>query len=210
MTQLPTFPRNATDKPDALRAAGQIPAVMYGAGVETTNLAIPKDAFTRAWKEAGESTVVTLEGSFGKQQVLIHDVQYDARTSNAIHIDFLAVDAKHAVTVSVPLTFIDEAPGIKAGGALEKLSHEVEIEALPGDLPHELTVSLLSLTDIGTHIYAKDIKLPKGVTLVTSGDEVVALISAPHEEPEESSEPIDLSSIEVEKKGKKEETEDAE
>lgn len=204
MTNLPTFPRNNTDKLTAIRAVGQIPAVMYGSVKENSHLTVPVDAFERAWKAAGESTVVTLEGHFGKQQVLIHDVQTDALTGAVLHVDFLAVDAKHAVTVTVAIAFEGDAPAVKQGGALEKLSHEIEVEALPADLPHEVTVSLESLTEIGTHIYARDIKLPKGVTLVTSPEEVIALVSAPHEEEVESA-PTDLSTIEVEKKGKKEE-----
>lgn len=205
MTNLPTFPRNETDKLTAIRAVGQIPAVMYGAVKENAHLTVPVDAFERAWKTAGESTVVTLEGHFGKQQVLIHDVQTDPLSGAVLHVDFLAVDAKHAVTVSVGIAFVGDAPATKLGGTVEKLSHEIEVEALPADLPHEVTVSLESLTELGMHIYARDIALPRGVTLVTAPEEVIVLVSAPHEEKEEDSAPADLSSIEVEKKGKKEE-----
>jgi large subunit ribosomal protein L25 len=85
-----------------------------------------------------------------------------------------------------------------------KVLHEVEVRALPADLPHGFEVDVTSLATIDAQIHVKDIKLPKGVTMVTDGEEVVALIAAFKEETEEAP-VLDLDSIEVEQKGKKEE-----
>jgi large subunit ribosomal protein L25 len=86
--------------------------------------------------------------------------------------------------------------------------HEVEIKALPNDLPHGIEVDISVLENADSQIHASDLKLPKGVTLVTEAEEVVASISVAQEETEEAA-PVDLASIEVEKKGKKEEETEA-
>jgi large subunit ribosomal protein L25 len=106
-----------------------------------------------------------------------------------------------------PLVFEGVAPAIKElAGTLTKVLHEVEIEAKPADLPHELTVSIDSLVDFDAKVVAKDIKLPAGVTLITDPEEVVALVSEVKEEVEAA--PVDLSAIEISvEKGKKEEEE---
>jgi len=91
-------------------------------------------------------------------------------------------------------------------GSLVKVLHEIDIEALPKDLPHNIEVDVSGITTLEDLIHVKDIKLPKGVTLVTDGEDVVALVAAAKEEVEEVV--VDLSAIEVEKKGKKEDEEE--
>ncbi len=86
--------------------------------------------------------------------------------------------------------------------------HEIEVRALPNDLPHALVVDVTSLAEVDAQIHVRDIAVPKGVTFVTDGDEVVALIAAFKEEKEEEVVAPDLDSIEVEKKGKKEDGEE--
>jgi large subunit ribosomal protein L25 len=107
----------------------------------------------------------------------------------------------------VPLEFIGVSPAVKdLGGVLVKVLHEIEIEALPKDLPHSITVDISSLAQIDDHITAKDLSLAKGVTLVTKESDIVVLVSAVREEKEEEvPAAIDMDAIEVEKRGKKEE-----
>ena len=107
----------------------------------------------------------------------------------------------------VPFEFKGEAPAVKSGlGTLVKVMHEIEIEAKPKDLPHGIEVDVLRLKTLEDQIIVKDVTLPPGVTSITNGDEVIAMISAIREEEEEEVAPeADLSQIEVEKKGKKEE-----
>jgi large subunit ribosomal protein L25 len=188
-----------------------IPAVVYGARVENTSISVPSVAFEKVLKVAGESSTIVLEiegdGKTQKVDVLIHDLQVDPVKGFPIHVDFLAVDMNKTIQVTVPLEFTGTAQAEKDSlGVLVKVLHEVEIEALPKDLPHAITVDVTSLSSLGSQIHVKELTTPSGVTLITDGEEVVALIAAVKEEVEESA-PVDLSAIEVEKKGKKDDAE---
>jgi large subunit ribosomal protein L25 len=157
--------------------------------------------FKKAWKTAGESTVVSLEGDGIDADVLIHQVDLDPVTDVAIHADFYAIEKGKKLSVDVPLEFIGVAPAVKdLGAVLVKVLHEVEIEALPKDLPHTLQVDISSLVGFDSTLTAADIKLPAGVALKIKPEDVVASVYEPKEEVIEV--PVDLSAIEVEKKGK--------
>lgn len=193
-----------------LREAGNIPAVFYSKKVPSTPIAVPRAAFKKIWKDAGESSVVTL-GLDGKNiDVLIHDIAFDSVRDEPIHIDFYAVDKDTKVTVSVPLEFVGESAAVKnLGGTLVKVLHEIEVEGLPKDLPHDIKVDIGALETTESHITIADLALPNGVTAKNAADETVALITVQKEEVEEAPATVDLSAIEVEKKGKKEEDESA-
>ncbi len=188
-----------------LRALGRIPAVMYGAGREPQSLSVSARDFEKVWHVAGESSIVSIEGVGAAQNALIHDVTLDPVYGTPLHADFYAVRADQTVTVSVPLVFSGSAPAERElGGTLVKVLHELEIEALPKDLPHELTVDVSSLATFDDQLRVKDIVLPTGVSACVDADEVVALVQEVVEQTEESAAPVDLSTIEVEKKGKEE------
>lgn len=195
--------REAGKSVEALRKGGFIPSVLYGAGTTAQSISVSLAEFKRAWKEAGESSPVTLTIDGKEYATLIHDIQLDPVMGTPRHVDFLAIDLKKKVTVHVELEFTGIAPAIKDGlGSLVKVLHEVEIEALPTDLPHSLSVDISTLVDLEKQIHVRDIVVPNGVTILTSSDDVVALVAAAKEEKEEEV-PVDLSTIEVEQKGKK-------
>ncbi len=193
---------------EAERTAGWLPAVVYGSKTESVPVFVPLIDFKKILAEAGESTVITISGDGFKKEVLIHDVDYNPLTGAPIHVDFLAVDMNKPIKVHVELEFEGVAPAVKElGGALVKVMHELEVEALPKDLPHNLVVDISVLADFDSQILVKDIKLPAGVVTDTDPEEVVASISQAGEEVVEELAPVDLSAIEVEKKGKKEDEE---
>lgn len=219
MNKLTATMRSKADKLASIRSNGMVPAVVYGARVENTMVSVSSIDFEKILKVAGESSTIVLELKNDKEEVLpagktesvkkidvlIHEVQVDPIKGFPIHIDFLAIDMNKPVEVTIPIEFTGVAPAEKDGlGVLVKVMHEVEIEALPKDLPHNFSVDLSTLIALDDQIHVKSITLPKGVKMITDGEEVVALISAIKEEKEEAA-PIDLSAIEVEKKGKKEE-----
>lgn len=205
MFQIKATNRDISTKLDALRKTGFIPAVFYGAGKTTTSIQVNNVEFKKVWHKAGESSAVSITMPEGNIDALIHEVQTDAVTDEPIHIDFLAIDMKKKITVKVPLEFEGISGAVKSGaGNLVKVLHEIEIEALPKDLPHNLVVDISTLAGLENVVLVSDIKLPAGVTLVTHAEEVVASIVAQKEEVEETV-PVDLSAIEVEKKGKKDE-----
>ena len=198
--------RAATDKLSTLRKAGSIPAVFYGPKEASTSITLNEVEFVKAWKKAGESSIVALEADGETHDALIHEVDLHPVTGKVRHADFYIVEKGKKVQVNVPIHFEGIAPAIKElGGTLTKVLHEIEIEAKPADLPHNVTVSIESLVTFESQILAGDIKLPNGVTLVTGPEEVVVLVSAAKEEVEETA-PVDLSAIEISvEKGKKEE-----
>ncbi len=197
--------RDSNIKLDVLKKSGKIPAVFYGAGKNTTSISIGNIEFKKIWREAGESSAVVISTPNGNIDVLIHEVQVDPVTDEPIHVDFLAIDMKKKIRVKVPLIFEGVSNAVKSGiGNLVKVLHEIEIEALPKDLPHNLIVDISSLENIENQIFVSDIKLPNGIIAITSLNDIVASIVAQVEEKEEAA-PVDLSAIEVEKKGKKEE-----
>lgn len=200
--------RDNLTRADKIRKAGQIPAVFYGKKEASTSISIPKNDFLKAWKEAGESSVITLETPVGPKESLIQDVDLDPVTGVPRHADFYVFEKGHKVEVKLPIEFIGVSPAVKdQGGMLVKVLHEIKVEAMPKDLPHNIELDISVLANFGDQIIAKDIILPSGVELKEHLEEVIALVSAPREEKEEEEEaaPVDLESIEVEEKGKKEE-----
>lgn len=197
--------RDSKANNDKLRKAGHIPAVFYGKKEASTPITLRQSDFLKVWKEAGESSVVTLDTPNGSKESLIHDVELDPVTGTPRHADFYVFEAGHKVEVALPIEFVGVSPAVKdQGGILVKVMHELKIEAVPKDLPHNIEVDISGLAAFGDQILAKDVLLPKGVELKVSPEEVVALVSAPREEKEEEAAP-DLSTIEVsEERGKKE------
>ncbi len=189
------------------RKDGKLPVVAYGSGENAESLFVSQIDFLKLWKEAGETTMITLEAPDFKKDVLIQDVTYDPVKDTPIHVDFLIVRQDRTIAVNVPISFVGEAPAVKSGGTLVKVLYEVEVEALPKDLPHELEVDVSTLDNFEAKITVKDIKLSTGVKINADPEEIVALVSEIKVEEEVVAAPIDLTSIEVEKKGKKEEEE---
>ena len=191
-----------------LRKRGVLPAVVYGPKHTALPLSLAALDFKKIWKEAGETSVISLMVEGGKPtEAMIHEVSYDAVSGEPIHVDFYAIEAGKTLTVSVPLIFVGAAPAVRElGGTLVKVIHEIEIEALPKDIPREISVDVSGLETFDSHLTVGSISLPKTVKILTPAEEVIVLVAAPRqEEAEELPQEVDLSKIEVEKKGKKEE-----
>ena len=205
MLTLDATKRDTTEDLDMLRKAGKIPAVFYGKKTASTPITLSQKDFIKVWHTAGESSVVTIKTGAESVDTLIKAVDLDPVSDIPRHADFYVFEKGKKIEVSVPLEFVGSAPAIKdLGGALVKALHELKISAEPQNLPHDIKVDISSLTDFGSVILAGSITLPQGVTLVEMADQVVASAAAPKEEEVEEA-PVDLSTIEVEKKGKKEE-----
>lgn len=185
------------------RSEGKLPVVIYGRKEKPASFFVDTKEFKKIFHEAGESTIVTLKTVDGDKSTLIHDIQFNVLTAEPIHVDFYVVEKDKKVEVNVPIVFIGESPAVKELSAvLLKVMHEVEIEALPTDLPHEISVDISVLKAIGDQIHVRDIKMPTGVASLSDLDEVVALVEEAREEEVEETVTPDLDSIEVEKKGK--------
>lgn len=197
--------RDNKDKVESLRSSGLVPAVVYGKGQESKSIVVNSKDLEKAFEKAGESGVVVLKTPNENLNTLIHDYSLDPIKNTIIHADFLIIDMKKEVIVNLPIEFINESPAEKQGlGILTKVMHELEIKGLPKDLPHNITVDISNLFNLGDQIHAKDIKMPSNITLITNANDVVVAVTAIKEEKEEVV-PVDLSSIEIsEERGKKE------
>ena len=213
MTELHATKRDTVSKGEnkRLRAAGKIPAVVYGKKEDSQTIALDAKDFMHVWHEAGESTVLTLKGLDGDKDVLIQTVDTDPVYGQPLHADLYAVDRTTKVEVAVPITFDGVSPAEKElGGVLIKVHHELTISALPKDLPHEIVADISGIKDFETQLHAKDIALPSGVELAMDPDEVIALAQVAKEEEDVDAAAPDMEAIEVEKKGKAEEETPAE
>lgn len=181
-----------------------MPAVFYGPKQESTSITLDAKEFGKVWKKAGESSVIILKDTAGAEyETLIHEVDIHPLSGEPRHADFYVIEKGKKVEVSVQLTFSGVSPAVKdKGGILVKVHREIEIEAAPRDLPHDLIVDISKLVELTDVIKAKDLSLPKGVELKINPEEVVASISEAKEEVEEVPAAIDMSAIEVEAKGK--------
>lgn len=200
------------------RQEGKLPAVLYGPKEPSRPIFVSLKDFKKLWKEAGESTLVQLRltsdvkklsTSDVVKEVLIQDVAIEPIKGEPVHVDFYAVLMDKPIQASVPLVFEGVSPAVKnLGGILVKVLHEVEIEALPKNLPHELSIDISSLSNLEDKVFAKNIKLPSGVSLVISSEEVIALVeAAKEEEAAPAEEKIAFEQIEVVGKKEKEEAE---
>jgi len=152
-----------------LRHTDKVPAILYGADKEPVALTLAHNKVLQAQEfEAFYSHVLTLNIAGESVEALVKDMQRHPYKPKITHIDFLRVDAKKALTTSVPLHFIneDQAPSIKLhGGHAEHQMNDVEISCLPSDLPEFIEVDLMDV-EIGQTLHLSDIKAPEGVTLV--------------------------------------------
>ncbi len=194
--------RGEKDQLAKLRKSGKLPAVFYGPKEKATSITVPMTEFVKVWRKAGESSVIILKDGKDEHEALIHEIDVHPVTGVPRHADFYVIEKGKKVKVHIPLIFDGVSPAVKdQGGILVKVLRELEIEAAPKDLPHELTVDISSLTELTSVILAKDIKISPAVTLITGPEDIVASISVAKEEVEEVK-PVDMSAIEVQKKGK--------
>ena len=191
---------------ESIRAAGNVPAVVYGPKQEPVSLIVSKQLFEKTLREAGESTILTLEGIGEEVEVLIQDVAFDAARGGVSHVDFYAIERGKELTTNVPLEFVGEAPVEKQGATVNKVVHDIEVTCRPSKLPANIPVDLSVLTAEDSQITVGDLSVPEEVKLSLGSEEVIVTVAAARAEEEEmSAEAPDMDAIEVESKGKGEE-----
>jgi len=170
----------------ALRKTGIIPAVMYGHGIQNTNVFLPDLTFGRVLKQAGENTLIALSIDGGAPvNVLIADTQLHPLTGRVMHVDLFQVRMDEEIEAGVPIEFTGEAPAVKAlGGILIRSIDTLEVSCLPANLPHSIIIDLSVLKELDDNISIADISVPKGVELLGKADTVVVSVAAPRTEAE--------------------------
>lgn len=198
------FGKNVKD----LRAKGLIPAELYGHGLKNEHLTVTLKEFRKVFRAAGESTMINLVLDSKKLPVLIHEVTVDPVTDALNTVDFYQVRLDEKMNIKVPLIFAGESPAVKEKqGVLVKAVSEIEIEAFPADIPHDIKIDITKLTDIGQSVKVGDLTIPANVKVLIDLETVVATVSARITEEEEAkmAATADVSEIKSEVEEKKEE-----
>ena len=168
-----------------LRQEGLLPANIYGKKVKSLAVQVDLKSFSPIYKETGETGLVELKvkGETKARPVLIHNVQLNPVDDQPIHADFYQVDLKEKVTTEVPIELIGESPAVKEKiGILIQPLTEVEIEALPAELPDKFEVNIGELKKVGDTVTVGGLKVPKGVKVLTDVKQILAKIEPPAEE----------------------------
>ena len=165
----------------AIRREGRVPAVIYGEKQEPASIHIEEKVLMKALHTGHFfNSVVMLDVAGKKVRTLPKDVQFHPVTDRPLHADFLRIGEHTKVSVNVPVHFKDEelSPGIKRGGVLNIVVHDLGLSVDAAEIPEEIAVSLKGL-DVGENIHLSQIALPKGATALDHEDITIATIVAP-------------------------------
>jgi len=195
-------------KVEKIRKQGMVPAVLYGPTIKSQSLEIDLKEFEKIYKEAGESSLISLTLAKENFLVLIHAVEINALSQKPIHVDFYQPRLDEEIEATIPLVFEGEAAAARdLGGTLVKNIHEVEVKALPQNLPHEIKVNIDKLKTFEDSVLIQDLPLVQGVKVLKEADEVVVFVASPEKIEEELAKPIEEKVEEVEKVAEKKEEE---
>lgn len=162
-----------------LRREGFLPANIYGKKIKSLSVQLPLKDFLPIYQKAGETALIELKisGEEKKRPILIHNVQLDSVSDQPLHADFYQVDLKQKITTDIPAELIGESPAVaqKIGILIQPLD-EIEVEALPTDLPDKFEVDISSLKEVNNVIVVGDLKSPAGVQILNSPKEILAKI----------------------------------
>lgn len=178
--------KKRTKKDDKTLRDENVPAILYGKGIENEQLWVNKKIFDKVYDEAGESTILklALEGN-GERNVVIKDVQKDIISGQPIHVDFYQVRMDEEIEAEVELVFVGESAAVKElGGVLVKNMDSVDIKCLPGDLLSKIEVDISRIKTFDDYIYVKDLAIPEKVEVLVDAETVVAMVSPPRTEEE--------------------------
>lgn len=167
-----------------LRKAGSIPAVVYGRKVSVSNVQVDAKTFGKILHgSASDNILVNLKLDKGEQLALVQEVQHDHLKGGILHIDFHAIAMDEEIHAKVPVDMVGEAAGVKHGGLVEAIHHELEVRCLPKDLPERISVDVSAL-NVGDSIHVGEVKLPEGVRTKLAADVVLLMCVEPKVEAE--------------------------
>ncbi|MBQ3933941.1 MAG: 50S ribosomal protein L25 [Elusimicrobiaceae bacterium] len=164
-----------------IRAQKNIPAVLYGEGLEPVSITISQKDLAEIQK-AGSNAIVEIALPKGNENAIIKEVQYHVVTDSPIHVDFQRISMDKPLETIVPIVLKGECTWVKEnGGIVDHSVREVSIKCLPADIPHEIDVDITGLT-LDKHITVADLVAPKGVTFLDEADRMIVHIMIPREE----------------------------
>lgn len=171
-------------KVKALRLEGILPGNVYGKKVKSEAVQVTAKDFETLYKEVGETGLVSLQVGKEELPVLIHNLQKDPVSDMSVHVDFLRVDLKEKVTAKVPVELSGESPAEKQSlGTVVLYFNEIEVNALPGDLPEKFSLDISKLTDVDQAIHIKDLPIEKDKVEISMDPEtIVVKVEPPQKE----------------------------
>ncbi len=170
-----------------LRRQGIVPANVFGHTVKSQAIQVSAVEFARVYKDAGETSLIWLkiDGEDKERPTLIKSLTNNPTTGQKLHVDFHQVNLKEKVTANVPVEVIGEAQLVKDGLAVLDINlQEIEVEALPTDIPESIIFDISSLKEIGDHLKISDAKISAGVTVLTDLEKIAVALGAPMKEEE--------------------------
>lgn len=189
-------PRELTGKEAAgrLRRSGMIPGVVYGMGGNSVSVSVEPKIINRIIRsESGINTVLKLklEGSANVRHVMIKEVDRHPVTDRLAHIDFLRIDMDKKLTATIPVDLVGTPEGVKLGGLLTIVRHEIDVECLAGDLPPKIQVNVeqLGLEDA---LRVSDLPEMEGIKYLLEGNRTIAVVHAPEAEEVAEEEEVDI------------------
>lgn len=166
-------------KVKTLRVVGKIPANVFGKKIKSEAVTVDNKEFREVFEKAGETQIIDLGG----KPVLVSNIQTDPVSSEYIHIDFRQVDLTEKIEAMVPVEVEGESPAEKQSlGTVVQQIHEIEVKALPTDLPEKIIVDASILTEVDQAIYVKDLKVDKKVEIKTDLESIVVKVEPPTKE----------------------------
>jgi len=168
-----------------LRRTGVIPANLFGKTIESQAIQVNGVEFNRVYKEAGETSLiyVKVEGEDKERPTLVTSVHFNPITGDKLHVDFHQVNLKEKVTANVPVEIIGESELVNSNEAvLSQSLNEIEIEALPTEIPESITFDISSLKAIGDHLLVSDAKVSADVEIKTDPEQMVVSLQEPMKE----------------------------
>lgn len=220
MLELTVYPRDERGKKvKNVRRQKFIPGVLYGWGIVSKPVKVAYGDFERVFKEAGESSLVTLnvaaDGTDATSKrggedtvVLIYEPTRDPVSSQFLHVDFYKVRLDQKIKINLPLEYVGESSAVRdLGGVLVKNLHEIEVEGYPHKLPKELIVDISKLATLDDDFFVKDLVRPEGIEILAEPEAVVATVVPPRSEaelaaleeaPEEKVEEVEVAGEKVE------------
>ena len=177
MEQTPLIAQNRTvlgKKVKNLRKDGFIPAHVFGNQIETSHVQVKAGDFAKVFEKVGETGIIALTIDGKQKPVMVRDTQVNPISDDLYHIDFYQVNLSEKVKVNVPLEIVGESPAVeKKIGLLLTPVTEVEVEALPGDLPENIEIDITGLTEIDDEIKVKDLKVDRSKIEILVDEELV-------------------------------------
>lgn len=192
----------------SIRERGFIPSVIYGQSTEPSNVAVESIELLKTVRDEGRNAILTLDVEGDTVDVMLHEYQTDPVKGDVTHIDFYVVNLTEAMDVSVSVNLTGEALGSKEGGIVQQPAYELQIRAMPRDIPEEITLDISEL-DIGDSISVSDLPASDKYEFLDDQETTIVSVLPPEEEEEESTEEVDLS-VEPELVGATEEDEEEE